>query len=94
MPYGMGHGINSTSFRVVIKTPQTMRANPSLSFSAANLFQWSYGGYTLTSIGGAEGGTDTFSIDCSASAGITGERAYLLTSSNNQTSYILASAEL
>jgi len=90
--YGMGHGVSSTNFRTLIKTAQTMRAQPSLSFSAANTFQWSFGN-ALTGISAAEYGVDAFSIGCDTT-GVAANNAYLLTSANNTTSFIIASAEL
>jgi len=91
-PYGMGHGINTTSFRAIIKTAQTMRAQPTISFSTASGFAWSFGN-ALTLIAAAEYGTDAFSIDCT-STGLVANSGYLLTSNNNITSAITASAEL
>ena len=91
-PYGMGHGTGTTNFRTLIKTAQTMRAQPSLSFSAANTFQWSFGN-VLTAISAAEYGVDAFSIGCDTT-GVATNNAYLLTSANNTTSSITASAEL
>lgn len=91
-PYGMGHGVNSTTFRTFIKTAQTMRAQPTLSFSTASGFQWSFGN-ALSAISAADYGLDGFSIDCT-STGIAANGGYLLTSANNTTSSITASAEL
>jgi hypothetical protein len=91
-PYGMGHGTGSANFRTLIKTAQTMRAQPSLSFSAANTFQWSFGN-VLTAISAAEYGVDAFSVSCDTT-GVATNSAYLLTSANNTTSSITASAEL
>lgn len=92
-PYGMGHGTGgTTNFRTLIKTAQTMRAQPSLSFSAANTFQWGFGN-VLTAISAAEYGVDAFSVGCDTT-GVTGNGAYMLTSANNTNSFILATAEL
>lgn len=91
-PFGMGHGINTTTFRTIIKTTQTMRAQPSLSFSTASGFLWSFGN-ALSAIAAAEYGTDAFSID-GTTTGISANGGYLLTSNNNTTSFILATAEL
>ena len=91
-PYGMGHGVNATTFRVIIKTAQTMRAQPTLSFSAASSFLWSYGN-ALSAIVSAEFGVDAFSVQCT-STGIAANGGYLLTSNNNTTSSITADAEL
>ena len=91
-PYGMGHGVNTTTFRTFIKTPQTLRAQPTLSFSTASGFIWSFGN-ALSAISAAEYGVDGFSIDCT-STGLAANGGYLLTSNNNTTSSIIASAEL
>ena len=91
-PYGMGHGINTTGFRVIIKTAQTMRAQPAISFTTASGFQWSFGN-ALSSISAEEYGTDAFSVGC-ISTGIAANGGYLLTANGNTTSSITASAEL
>jgi len=91
-PYGMGHGVNTTDFRVIIKTAQTMRAQPTLTFSTASSFLWSFGN-VLSGIVSAEFGVDAFSVSCT-STGIAANGGYLLTSNNNTTSSITASAEL
>ena len=91
-PYGMGHGTGTTNFRAIIKYPVTMRAQPTLSFSAANTFQWSFGN-VLTLIQAAEYAYDNCSIGCDTTGTATNS-AYLLTSANNTTSYIQGSAEL
>ncbi len=91
-PYGMGHGVNTTSFRAIIKTAQTMRAQPTISFSAASGFQWSFGN-VLSAITAEEYGVDAFSVGCT-STGLAANGGYLLTSANNTTSSITASAEL
>jgi hypothetical protein len=91
-PYGMGHGVNTTAFRVVIKTAQTMRAQPSLSFTAASGFLWSFGN-VLSAISASEYGVDAFSVE-GTSTGLAANGGYLLTSNNNTTSSITATAEL
>ena len=91
-PYGMGHGVNVSNFRVIIHTPQTMRAYPSLGFSAASTFIWSFGN-VLSSIVPAEYSSNAFSVNCQAT-GISANGGYLLTAGNNATSYIEAIAEL
>jgi hypothetical protein len=91
-PYGIGHGTGTTNFRAIIKYPVTMRAQPTLSFSAANTFQWSFGN-VLTLIQAAEYAYDNCSIGCDTTGTATNS-AYLLTSANNTTSYIQGSAEL
>ena len=91
-PYGMGHGVNTTDFRVFIKTAQTMRAQPTLSFTAASGFLWSFGN-ALSAISAAEYGVDGFSVSCTTT-GVAANGGYLLTSNNNTTSSITASAEL
>jgi hypothetical protein len=91
-PYGMGHGVSTTEVRAFIKTAQTMRAQPTLSFSAASGFQLSFGN-ALSAITAAEYGRDGFSVNC-VTTGVSANGGYLLTSANNTTSYILATAEL
>jgi len=91
-PYGMGHGISTTAFRAIIKTAQTMRAQPSISFTTASGFTWSFGN-ALSAISAEEYGTDAFSVGCT-STGLAANGGYLLTSNNNTTSSITASAEL
>ena len=91
-PYGMGHGVSTTEVRAFIKTVQTMRAQPTLSFSAASGFQLSFGN-VLSAITAAEYGRDGFSVNC-VTTGASANGGYLLTSANNTTSYILATAEL
>ena len=91
-PYGMGHGVSTTNFRAIIKTPQTMRAQPTISFSTASGFQWSFGN-ALSAITAEEYGVDAFSVGCT-STGLAANGGYLLTSANNTTSSITASAEL
>lgn len=92
-PYGMGHGTGgTTNFRTIIKYPVTMRAQPTLSFSAANTFQWGFGN-VLTAISAAEYAYDNCSIGCDTT-GVSSNGAYMLTSANNTTSYIQGSAEL
>jgi hypothetical protein len=91
-PYGMGHGVSTTEVRAFIKTAQTMRAQPTLSFSSASSFQLSFGN-VLSSITAAEYGRDGFSVNC-VTTGVSANGGYLLTSANNTTSYILATAEL
>ncbi|MAJ23800.1 MAG: hypothetical protein CMI75_08505 [Candidatus Pelagibacter sp.] len=91
-PYGMGHGVNSTNFRVIINTPVTMRAQPTLSFSTASNFIWSFGN-ALTGITSAEYSTDSFSVSCNTT-GVSANGGYLLTAGNNSNSYIEASSEL
>lgn len=90
--YGCGHGINTTSARIILKLPQTMRVNPTFYFSAANTFTWSFGN-VLSNMYVTESGNDMFSIDI-ISTGLTAFYSYLLTSNNNLTSYIIGSAEL
>jgi hypothetical protein len=63
-----------------------------LSFSAASGFQLSFGN-ALSAITAAEYGRDGFSINC-VTTGVSANGGYLLTSANNTTSYILATAEL
>jgi hypothetical protein len=92
MPYFMAHGINTTAGRGLLKFPQTMRASPSLSFSAANTFLWSFGN-ALTSIALAEQGADQCSVDF-GSTGITANYGYMITSNGTTSSYIIGSAEL
>jgi hypothetical protein len=91
-PYGMGHGVNTTTFRAIIKTAQTMRAQPSVSFTTASGFLWSFGN-VLSAITAEEYGTDAFSVGCT-STGLAANGGYLLTSNNNTTSSITATAEL
>jgi len=91
-PYLMAHGINTTSMRGLLKFPQTMRAAPSLTFTAANTFQWSFGN-VATSISLAEQGIDMSSVDI-GSTGLAANGGYMLTSANNTTSYIIGSSEL
>jgi len=91
-PYLMAHGINTTSMRGLLKFPQTMRASPSLTFTAANTFQWSYGN-VATSIGLAEQGVDMSSVDI-GSTGTSANGGYMITSANTTSSYIIGSAEL
>jgi hypothetical protein len=91
-PYGTGHGVNTTQARFCIKTPQTMRAQPSLSFSTASGFLVGYLN-SLSSISAAEFGVDNFSCD-GFSTGLTAFGSYMLTSNNNTTSFMTASAEL
>jgi hypothetical protein len=92
MPYFMAHGINTTAGRGLLKFPQTMRASPSLSFSAASTFLWSFGN-ALTSIALAEQGADQCSVDF-GSTGITANYGYMITSNGTTSSYIIGSAEL
>jgi hypothetical protein len=91
-PYLMAHGINTTSMRGLLKFPQTMRVAPSLTFTAANTFQWSYGN-VATSIGLAEQGVDMSSVDI-GSTGIVANGGYMITSANTTSSSIIGSAEL
>ena len=91
-PYLMAHGINTTSMRGLLKFPQTMRAAPSLTFTAANTFQWSFGN-VATSIALAEQGVDMSSVDI-GSTGITANGGYMITSANTTNSSIIGSSEL
>ena len=91
-PYGIGHGINTTSFRCYIKLPVTMRSTPSQSFTTASGYQWSFGN-ALSAIAAADYSYDTISTDCTTT-GVTANNAYLLTNANNTTNYILVTAEL
>jgi hypothetical protein len=91
-PYFMAHGINTTQGRGLLKFPQTMRTNPSLTFPAASQFLWSFGN-ALSAIYLAEQGYDQSSIDFTTT-GLAANGGYMVTSNANTTSYILASAEL
>jgi len=91
-PYFMAHGIGTTTGRGLLKFPQTMRSNPALTFPAASSFQWSFGN-VFSSIALAEQGFDQSSIDFTTT-GLAANGGYMVTSANNTTSYILASAEL
>jgi hypothetical protein len=91
-PYGPGHGVNTTLARFMVKTPQTMRAQPSLGFSAASGFLVGWLN-ALSGIVAAEFGVDNFSVD-GTSTGLTAFGGYMLTSNANTTSSITASAEL
>jgi len=92
MPYLMAHGISTTAARGLLKFPQTMRVYPTLSFTAANTFLWSFGN-AATSIALAEYGTDQCSVDF-GSTGLAANGGYMLTSNNSTSSYIIGSAEL
>ena len=91
-PYLMAHGINTTQMRGLLKFPQTMRSSPSLTFTAANTFQWSYGN-VATSIAIAEQGVDMSSVHIH-STGIVAKEGYMITSANTTSSSITGSAEL
>ena len=91
-PYLMAHGINTTAMRGLLKFPQTMRTSPSLTFTAANTFQWSYGN-VATSIALAEQGVDMSSVDI-GSTGTSANGGYMITSANTTSSSIIGSAEL
>jgi hypothetical protein len=91
-PYAMGHAFNTTQFRTMIKFPQTMRATPTLGFSAASTFQVGWLN-VCSAIAQAERGTDYCSIDATTT-GLTSFGAYMLTSAATTASYITADAEL
>lgn len=91
-PYAMGHAFNTAQFRTILKHPQTMRASPTITFSAASTFQVGWLN-VCSAIAQAERGTDATSIDAS-STGLTQWGAYMLTSAGNTTSWILGEAEL
>jgi hypothetical protein len=91
-PYLMAHGISTTAMRGLLKFPQTMRTSPSLTFTAANTFQWSYGN-VATSIALAEQGVDMSSVDI-GSTGTSANGGYMITSANTTSSSIIGSAEL
>ena len=89
-PYAMGHGINTTAFRVCWKLAQTMRAQP--TFSYATPLQWSFGN-AVSALAPAEYTADAISIDCTTT-GTSTNGAFMLTAATNTNSYLAASAEL
>jgi hypothetical protein len=89
-PYAMGHGINSTTMRVMLQFPVTMRSSPTLT--TGGTFIWGYGN-SVSAIAAASYTYNTFSLDCTTT-GLTAFGAYMLTDAGSNNSYIAVASEL
>ena len=79
----MGHGVNTTNFRICWKLAQTMRAQP--TFTYATPLQWSFGN-SVTALSPAEYTADAISVDCTTT-GVAANGAYMLTAVTNTNTY-------
>ena len=93
MPFGMGHGIDANNARWMFQYPVTVRAIPSLSFTAASTFQRSFGS-AFTSINPGEVGCNSTSVDVIKVGEFAANSAVLVSAAGNQTAYIEVSSEL
>jgi len=93
MPFGMGHAVDANNARFMFQYPVSVRATPTLTFTAASTFQKSYG-TSFTSIATAEVGRNSTSVDVVKTGEFAANQAVLVSAAGNQTAYIEVSAEI
>jgi len=92
-PIGSGVNLSSTSSRLYIKNPVSMRASATTSF-AGTVSAFDGGSGELSAIATTFSGPDSIMIDVTISGGLTAGRGVVLYPGNATTNYFDASAEL
>ena len=89
-PYAVGHGTTTTSIRVMMQMPVTMRGTPTISTSGTFIVGF---GNAATPASLAANSFNTVSFDCSTT-GVSAFGSYMLTDAGSNNSSITLSAEL
>jgi hypothetical protein len=93
--FGTGFAVNTTTSRITISLPVTMRTKISTTVDSANLALYDGLSITaLTSLTVAENNTQTPSLNAGVAAGLTANRPYSLIANNSTSAYVGVSAEL
>ena len=95
--FGTGYTINSTSAYMYVKFTQTMRTNPTMTYSAANTFAVHTGSSSVvscTAMGTERTTSDTAWVTATVASGLTTGYGVFLIGNNSSSAKIEASAEL
>jgi len=89
-PYAVGHGVTTTSIRVMMQMPVTMRGTPTISTSGTFIVGF---GNAATPAALAANSFNTVSFDCTTT-GVAAFASYMLTDAGSNNSSITLAAEL